>query len=152
MASLIDRYIGWRLFWQAIGLLGGLIGGGMLGMLFVWAVFPVILGLVLGAQAGRYLGTKIYQAGNFLGWERIWGALSAAGFGALGYGLARLIGLAGINAFGLNLAEGLLPFAANGTFLWALTWVFAGALFGAVSGAVAGIGADLIGRLSGLVD
>ena len=152
MASLINRYVGWRLFWEALGLLAGLIGGGMLGLLFVWAVFPVILGLVLGAQAGRYLGRKIYQVGSFLGWERLWGGISALGFGALGYGLARLVGLAGLDILGLNLGEGLLPFAANGDVLWALLWMLAGAGGGALAGAFGGIGADLIGRLSGLVD
>ena len=152
MASLINRYGGWRLFWEALGFLAGLIGGGMLGLMLIWMVIPVILGLVLGAQAGRYLGRKIYQVGSILGWERLWGGISALGFGALGYGLARLVGLAGINTLGLNLGEGLLPFAANGDVLWALLWMLAGAAGGALSGAFGGIGADLVGRLSGLVD
>jgi hypothetical protein len=152
MASLINRFVGWRLFFEAIGLLAGLIGGGMLGLIFIWAVFPVILGLVLGAQAGRYLGRKLYEVGSLLGWERLWGVISALGFAGLGYGLSRLLGLAGLNSLGLNLSEGLLPFANNGDFLWAATWTFAGAAGGALSGALGGIGADLIGRLSGLVD
>lgn len=152
LASLIGQHIGWKLFWQGFGLLTGLIAGAMLGMIFVWAVFPVILGMILGAQGGRYLGGKIFQFGSLLGWERVWGALSALGFAAIGFGLSRLVGLAGANEFGANLSSGLLPFAANGSPTWAVTWMFAGALAGSLSGALAGILADLIGRLTGLVD
>jgi hypothetical protein len=120
-------------------------------MLFAWAVFPVILGLVLGAQGGAMLGRKIWQAGNLLGWERIWGTISALGFGALGFGLARLAGLLGMNAFGLDLANGLLPFAANGSYMWAFIWMMAGGMGGALAGALGGMLTDFIGRTSKLI-
>lgn len=152
LASVIDRYVGWKLFWEGIGLVGGLVAGGLVGMLFVWAVFPVILGLVLGAQVGLFAGRKIFQVGSHVGWERIWGVFSALGFGALGFGLAKLIGLGGVSAFGANLADGLLPFAANGSFMWAVIWMLAGATGGALAGGLAGILADVIGRFTGLVD
>ena len=70
LASLIDRHIGWKLFWEGIGLAAGVTIGGMVGMIFIWAVFPVILGLVLGAKTGIYLGRKIWQLGQPFGWEQ----------------------------------------------------------------------------------
>ncbi len=100
LASLIDRFIGWKLFWEAVGLIGGAIGGLMVGLVFVWAVVPVFLGLILGAQFGLYLGRKLFQVGNMMGWERIWGGLSAASFGALGFGITQLLGAAGLNLLG----------------------------------------------------
>ncbi|HEX9018657.1 MAG TPA: hypothetical protein VF806_05700 [Anaerolineaceae bacterium] len=152
LAGVIDRYVGWKLFWQGLGLVAGTVIGGALGLMFIWAVIPIFLGLFLGARGGLYLGGKIWQLGNNFGWERIWGAVSGLGFGALGYGVAQLIGLAGINAFGDNLAAGLLPFANNGSFTWAVIWMMAGAAGGALSGALAGLLTDLMGRLSGLVN
>ena len=152
LASLIDRYLGWRIFWEAIGLVAGVVLGGMVGLIFIWAVFPVIIGLLLGAQVGRFVGRTIYQVGSIFGWERIWGGFSALGFGALGFGMAKLLGVLGVQAFGTNLANGLLPFAANGSLMWAGIWMIAGATGGALSGGLAGTVADLIGRLSGLVD
>ena len=152
LAALIDRYIGWKLFWEGIGLVAGITIGGMIGMIFVWAIFPVILGFVLGARTGIYLGRKIWQLGQNFGWERIWGAISGLGFGALGFGLAQLLGIIGMNTLGANLSMGLLPFAANDSLWWALLWMLSGAAGGALSGALAGILADLLGRLTGLVD
>jgi serine/threonine protein kinase len=152
LSALIDRYVGWKLFWEGLGLVAGVVLGGMFGLLFIWAVIPVILGLILGAQVGRYIGRGIFTLGSGLGWERIWAGFSALGFGALGFGIARLAGVAGLNTFGANLAEGLLPFASNGSLMWATVWVLAGCTGGAISGGLAGIASDLIGRLSGLVD
>lgn len=152
LAALIGRYVGWKLFWEAVGLVVGMLLGGTLGLVFIWAIFPVIIGLILGAQTGRYLGGKIYQFGSFLGWERLWGVFSALGFAAIGLGAAQLLGLAGMSALGANLANGLMPFASNGSFFWAMTWIVAGAGGGALSGALAGTISDMIGRLSGLVD
>jgi hypothetical protein len=74
------------------------------------------------------------------------------GFGALGYGVAQWGGMAGVNALGTNLVEGLLPFANNGTFTWAAIWAMAGAASGIIAGAASGILTDLITRLSGLVN
>ena len=152
LAGLIDHYLGWKIFWEAVGLIGGVVLGGMLGLIFIWAVFPVIIGLLLGAQVGRFAGRTIYQVGSLFGWERIWAGFSAVGFGALGFGLAKLLGMLGVQAFGSNLAAGLLPFAANESLMWAGIWMIAGGTGGALSGGLAGTVADLIGRLSGLVD
>lgn len=152
LAAVIDRYVGWKLFWQGLGLVAGTIVGGALGLMFIWAVIPIFLGLFLGARGGLFLGGKIYQLGSNFGWERVWGAVSGLGFGALGYGVAQLIGLAGVSAFGDNLAAGLMPFANNGSFTWAIIWMMAGAAGGALSGALSGLLTDLVGRLSGLVN
>ncbi len=152
LASLIARYIGWKLFWEAVGLLGGAIGGFLLGMLFVWAIVPVFLGLILGAQAGLFLGRKLYELGNLMGWERIWGGLSAASFGVLGFGVAQILGAAGLNTLGAYLNTQVLPVAGSGSMLWALAWLLAGGTAGALGGSLAGILSDVIGRFTGLVD
>ena len=151
LASVIDHYIGWKYFWQGLGLFAGALAGGALGMLFAWAVIPVILGLVLGAQSGVYLGRKIWQVGSFVGWERIWGTISALGFGVVGFGIAQAAGFLGMNALGTDLASGLLPFAANGSYTWAFIWMMAGGLGGALAGALGGIFTDFIGRVSRLI-
>ncbi len=152
LAAVIDRTIGWKIFWQTLGLLTGIVIGGLIGLLFIWAVFPFILGLVFGGQLGLYVGRKLWQVGSSVGWERIWGVISGLGFGALGFGLARLLGVLGANALGLNLADGLLPFANNGSLLWALAWILAGGLGSALAGALAGLLTDILGRFTGLVN
>jgi hypothetical protein len=151
MASLIDRLVGWKRFWEGIGLISGAIGGFMLGLVFIWAIVPVFLGLILGAQVGLHTGRKLYQLGDRLGWERIWGVLSAAGFGALGYGLAHILGLAFQGIIGGYLDAQLFP-AASDSVAWALAWMLAGGMTSALGGAIGGILADFIGRFSGLVD
>ena len=152
IAAVIDHYIGWKLFWQGLGLVAGFLVGGALGLTMIWAVIPVFLGMFLGARTGMFLGEKIWQLGSKFGWERIWGTFSGLGFGALGYGVAQLVGLVGVNAFGANLSAGLLPFADNGAFTWAVIWVMAGGAGGALAGALSGVLTDLMGRLSGLVN
>jgi hypothetical protein len=112
---------------------------------------PEILGLVLGAQGGVLLGRKIWQAGSLVGWERIWGTISALGFGAIGFGIAHLTGLLGMNALGTGLANWLLPYASNDSYIWAFIWVLAGGLGGALAGALGGILTDFIGRVTRLV-
>lgn len=152
ISALIDRYLGWKIFWQGLGLIAGLLIGGALGLTLIWAVIPVILGMALGARGGLFLGGQIWKLGNRFGWEHIWGVISGLGFGAFGYGVAQLISLVGGNAFETNLVNGLLPFANNGSFTWAAIWAMAGAASGIISGAIAGILTDLITRLSGLVN
>ena len=152
LASLIDRFLGWKIFFQGLGLLSGAVLGGLLSLPFIWAIFPVIIGMILGAQTGMFAGRKLWQVGNLLGWERIWGLVSALGFGVLGFGVAQLAGALGAHAFGASLADGLMPFAANGSYTWAFIWTMAGALGGAVAGALGGMLADFLGRISRLVN
>lgn len=152
LGSIISRYIGWKRFWEGFGLVTGAVIGLMMGMVFIWAVIPVILGLILGAQTGKYVGGKIYQFGSVLGWERIWAGLSALSAAGIGFGVAKLAGTLGMNAFGAQLANALLPFAVDGSALSAVGWALAGGAGGAIAGGLAGIAADLFGRLSGLVD
>jgi hypothetical protein len=152
LASLISRFIGWKLFWEAIGLIAGAVGGVALGMVLAVAVVPVILGLFVGAQAGMYLGRKLYQLGDLLGWERIWGGLSAAGFGLLGLVMTQLLGAVGLNILGLGSDAQLLPSAATSTMLAGFTWLLVGGLVSGLGGALAGLVADVIGRFTGLVD
>lgn len=152
LATLIDRYIGWKVFWEAFGLIGGAIGGVALGLVFAWAIIPIFLGLILGSQVGQYLGRKLYQLGNLMGWERIWGGLSAACFGVMGFGVTQVLGAAGLNILGAYLNAQVLPVAESGSMLWGLVWLLAGATAGALGGALAGILSDVVGRFTGLVD
>jgi len=151
LASLIGQWIGWKRFWEAIGLIGGAIGGFMLGLVFIWAIVPVFLGLILGAQGGLFLGRKLYQAGDLLGWERIWGVLSAASFGAVGFGVGQILGAAFQSILGVYMNTQVLP-ASGEALVGILGWMLAGAVASGLSGALAGIVADFIGRFTGLVD
>jgi hypothetical protein len=150
LASLVGQYIGWKRFWEGVGLVSGAVGGAMVGLLMAWAVIPVILGLVLGARIGIYLGAKIWQLGNGLGWERIWGAISALGAAGLGWGAARLTGWIGLDVFGAQLVAGLEPFMSDFSFTSAMIWLMAGGMSGALFGGIAGLLVDLGGRLTRL--
>jgi hypothetical protein len=149
-ANLVDRYVGWKRFWQGIGIvIGGLIGLAF-GLIFVWAIFPVILGLVLGAQSGMYVGGKLWQAGKTLGWEKILAAIGALGAAVFGWGAAKIAGAAGLNYLGAELAVGLLPLTGDGLPASALLWFLAGGMSGAIFGALAGLLVDLFGRITRL--
>jgi hypothetical protein len=152
LATLIDRFIGWKSFWEAFGLIGGAIGGVALGLVFAWAIIPIFLGLILGSQVGLYLGRKLHQLGSLMGWERIWGGLSAASFGAMGFGVTQVLGAAGVNILGAYLNTQVLPVAESGSMMWALAWLLCGAAMGALGGALVGILSDVVGRFTGLVD
>jgi serine/threonine protein kinase len=152
LGALVNRYLGWRFFWQGVGAVTGTIVGGTLGMLFGWAIIPVILGVVLGARGGLYIGGKIWLLANRLSWEGIWGTVSALGAAALGWGVANLIGSFGLNAFGADLAVALLPFSGNGSVWWAFIWLLSGGVSGALVGALSGFLVDLLGRFTALVN
>jgi serine/threonine protein kinase len=152
LGALVNRYLGWKYFWQGVGALIGMTLGGMFGLLFAWAIIPVFLGLILGARSGIYIGSKIWQLGNRVSWEGIWGTVSAVGAAALGWGIAGMVGSIGLNAVGAELAVGLLPFSGNGSLSWALLWILSGSLSGAIVGALSGFLIDLLGRLSALVN
>jgi serine/threonine protein kinase len=152
LAGVIELYIGWKRFWELFGMVIGATIGLIFTLPMFFAIIPVILGLVLGGQVGYFLGGKIWQGGKMVGWQRIWGVISAIGAGAIGFGLSKLIAPVGLNQLGAELAVGLRPFAANGSASWAAIWALAGATGGALVGAVIGIFIDLGGRFSGLVD
>lgn len=150
LAGLINQYIGWKRFWQGLGLTLGAVGGSLLGLFTNWPVIPVVLGLVLGAWFGVVAGSKIYQMGINLRWERIWGVFTALLAAGLGWGAASLVGAVGLNTFGARLVVGLQPFSADDTLSAALLWLIAGGTSGAIFGAVSGILVDLIGRFTRL--
>jgi hypothetical protein len=150
LAILVDQFIGWKRFWEAVGLAAGAAGGGLLGFLMGWAVIPVILGLVLGARIGLFLGSKFWQLGSRVGWERIWGGISALGAAGLGWGAAKAASGLGMNTFGTQLALGLQPYSGDGLFTSALLWLVAGGLSGGLFGAIAGLLVDLGGRFARL--
>jgi len=146
-AHLISHYVGWKRFWQGAGLVVGAAAGAAFGIAFSWAVIPLLLGLVLGAQGGLYLGGRFWQAGQNVSWEKILavlGVLAAAGFG---WGTARAAGAVGLDALGGQLAAGLLPLSGDGLPGSAFIWGLAGGLSGAVFGGLAGLLVDLLGRL-----
>lgn len=150
LASLVDQYIGWKRFWQGVGLVFGAVGGGLLGTVMAWAVIPVILGLVLGARTGVYLGAKVWQLGSSVGWERIWGAISALGAAGIGWGVAKLTGLFGLNGFGAQMVAALQPFIGEQSFSAVMIWLIAGGMSGALFGGIAGLFIDLGGRFTRL--
>jgi len=150
LATLINQYIGWKRFWQGTGILGGAVGGSILGFLNGWSVIPVILGLVLGAWVGMILGEKFWKISKNLGWERIWGGVSAVMAAGLGWIAAQLAGLAGLNAFGENLTAGLLPYGTSDSISSALLWLMAGGVSGALFGAFSGMIVDMVGRFTKL--
>jgi hypothetical protein len=115
----------------------------------VWAVIPVILGLVLGARTGVYAGGKIWQLGSGVGWERIWAGISGLMAAGIGLGAAKLFGVLGFDLLGAQLALELQQLS-GGAFPPAMLWLLAGGASGALFGALSGMLVDLGGRLARL--
>jgi len=152
LANLLDRYVGWKRFWQGVGLLIGAGVGAAFGLVFAWSIIPVIFGLILGAKSGLYLGGQFWKVGKPIGWERILGTLGAFGAAGLGWGAAKIAGAGGFDYLGVQLAAGLLPFSGDGLPGSALIWFLGGGFSGAVFGALAGLLVDLLGRLMRLTN
>lgn len=152
LGSLIAQFVGWQNFWQGVGMVIGGTVGLLVGLMFAWLIIPIFLGIALGAQAGKYLGSKVYLVGNLVGWERVWGGLSAVLAAVSGWGISRGFAALGAGALGTRVIEILLPFSGNGEVQYALLWALVGALGGALSGMLSGLLSDLVGRLTGLVN
>jgi len=150
LATQIDKKIGWKRFWEGAALTGGAAGGGALGTLVDRALVPALLGIVLGATIGYLLGSKLWEAGLKIGWDKIWRGVSMLGAAALGWEVSALAGEGGLNKLGAALAGGLQPYAADNAFSSALAWLLTGVLGGALSGAVAGWSVELAGRVTRL--
>jgi hypothetical protein len=124
--------------------------GGFIGLaLGWWAIFPVFVGLGIGAWLGRNAGRKLWQAGTRVGWERIW-----AGFGALGAAILgwRLAAWLGAGSFSIQLASSFSAWISDQSASLVLVALGVGALGGALGGAVAGTLADLFARVFNLLD
>lgn len=152
LAKAITRYIGWERFWRLAGSgLGGLLGMS-LGMIFWWAIFPVILGLFAGLRLGAQFGRKVWLLGIRHGWERI-GKQGARFFfavsgGWLVYFLATRVLGPPANLPVSELAGWLVSQGAPQL----ISGLVSGAFGGALGGAVAGFSVDFSARLSGLLD
>jgi serine/threonine protein kinase len=140
----LDSHLG-AVFWQLIGMLAGATLGFLAGMVFWWAVFPVVLGLVFGAQLGAAGGKLLFQAGRRFGWRRISAVFGGAGAALLGWALAGWIGAGSLGQLVTGWAAGE-PLGVDAT------WLANGAICGGIGGVVSGMAADLLARLSGLVD
>ncbi|HEY3345903.1 MAG TPA: hypothetical protein VGJ97_13295 [Anaerolineaceae bacterium] len=146
LGAWVDRYMGWTWVWQALGMLLGAGLGLMVGMVFWWAIFPVFLGAFLGARAGISGGRLLWLAAKRFGWGRIWAVVFGCGAAATGYLLANWTANQGL---GQLVTTWTLINASDGL-VW--TWVITGAACGGLGGAMAGMIADLVARLTGLVD
>jgi serine/threonine protein kinase len=148
MATIVNQRIGWQRFWQWFGTIAGGGTGLLLGLPFGWAIFPLILGVVLGGRVGRELGGQIWKAGHLVGWDRIWSGLAAASTAVFGWVIAGLIGASGVSELGPHFALAL----EYGGVRPLLTGILAAAFTSALGGMTAGIFSDLIAGLLGLSD
>lgn len=146
-AHLVGQYLGWKRFWQGMGLIVGAAVAGAFGMAFVWTILPSIFAVILGAQGGLYLGGRFWQAGQNLSWERILAVVGALGAAGVGWVVAEIAGTGGLDQLGAQLGDSLLLLSGDGQPGSALIWLLAGGLSGAVFGALAGVLVDLFGRL-----
>jgi serine/threonine protein kinase len=150
MSQRIEKAVGWKRVWPAFGVLAGAGLGGFIGLaLGWWAVFPVFVGLVVGAWLGHNAGRKLWQAGTRVGWERIWAGLGALGAALLGWQLAAWLGA---GSFSIQMANSFSTWITGQSASLALVAVGVGALGGALGGAVAGTLADLFARMFNLLD
>jgi hypothetical protein len=149
----VNQWIGWHRIWQGAGLFLGAVGGALAGLVIGWwAIFPIFIGIYWGAKLGMASGRRIWQAGNRLGWERIWAAAGAVGAALLGWLVAGWASASGLGSLADGFASSLGNWIIDHFDSWTLVWAVFGAIGGALGGAIAGIFADLFGRLSGLVD
>ena len=150
MSLRVDQAVGWQRVLPVFGVLAGAALGGSIGLaLGWWAVFPVFLGLVLGAWLGRNAGRKLWQAGAQLGWERIWAGVGALSAALLGWRLAAWLGAGSLS---IQLAGSFSAWITSQSASLVLVSLVVGALGGALGGAVAGTLADLFARLLNLLD
>jgi hypothetical protein len=152
LGLIIAQTIGWKQFWLGAGLVVGAGIGGFVGLLFVWAIFPVFIGLFSGARLGLAAGERIWQTGNRVGWERLWGLTGGSTAALFGAGAAWLAGVGPLGALAGHLT-GLLSTGLLEQGL-AEVWIAAilGALGGAWGGAVAGTLVDFFARTFRLLD
>lgn len=148
LAGVVDRWVGWRRFWRGFGILLGGVLGLAVGILFAVAVFPLILGPILGGRAGASLGEKVWRSGRSLGWERIWASLGALGAAGFGWMIAGLAGTSGLSDLGPNFVLAM----EYGGVRPLLTAILAGGFCSALGGLLVGILADFISGLLGLAD
>lgn len=149
----VNRTVGWQRVWTVVGLIlgGGL--GGLIGLaLGWWAIFPIFAGLYFGAKFGLAAGRKLWEAGEQVGWERIWSWIGAGGAALAGWTLAQWAGASSLGVLTSQLAASLTAWISTQSSSQALVWLAVGALGGGLGGAIAGVSADLLARLSGLVD
>jgi hypothetical protein len=154
-AEWITIHLGWKRFLQIAGLLSGAALGLWLTKSVIWLICPSLLALAGGAYFGRLAGRKLWDAGMYWDWERIWAGASAAAAAVAGALVLRWLGagLLELNVQGQALAElvkGLAPWVEAETGNLALGWLATGALAGAVGGAVSGFVTDLVARVFGL--
>jgi hypothetical protein len=152
LGEWIENRFGWERFWTGTGTVNGAIIGTLLGALFWWAIFPVILGFMGGIRLGNRAGRSLWQVGHNYGWERISGIAGSVTASALGGGLAGLVAnsFLGVQAYDSVLVLGAWLFTPETSYMYmgALLGGFGGALGGGLSGFLS----DLFARLSGLVD
>ncbi len=148
LGNSIERLLGWKNFLQGLFLVMGLVIGGALGILLGWLIFPILIGPVLGAVAGRYFGEGLWKLGSRTGWDKIWATLVALGTAALGWTLAGLAGTGALSTLGPQLQA---TFESLGAQL-PLSIVLASGCMAALGGMVAGTFADFISGLLGLID
>ena len=152
LSGIIDKYVGWKRFWEAFFMVLGGVGGFILSLPFIFLVFPAIFGMILGGKFGKNIGSSLYGLGNSFGWEKIWATLSALGSAGLGFGIAKLTNALGLMHMGAKLAEGLMAFSATTEPYFLLFWALAGLFGGAVAGAASGMITDWVARFTGLLD
>lgn len=149
----VNRTVGWQRVWTVFGLIlgGGL--GGLIGLaLGWWAIFPIFAGLYFGAKFGLTAGRKLWEVGEQVGWERIWSWVGAGGAALAGWTLAQWVSASSLGSLSSQLAASLTAWISAQSSSQTLVWLAVGALGGSLGGAIAGISADLLARLSGLVD
>jgi serine/threonine protein kinase len=148
----INRYVGWRRFWKAAGAVSGGITGFLIGLLFAWAIFPLFAGPIAGGKLGMALGERLWLATNRYGWERIWAVVVAVTNALVGAGLAWLAGFTIPGIASLQLLNPLDAWLLEETGSQIVVWLAFGGLAGAFGGAVSGFVADLVARLTRLID
>jgi serine/threonine protein kinase len=152
LGGLVDRYVSWRRFWEIFGMVSGALTGAVAAIPLIFLIVPIFIGMFVGARIGKFLGGQFWQLGTSVGWERIWAGLTAVGSAGVGVGIAWLAGTLGLDALGSYLAAVLLPSAGDSLPGSAFLWVLAGGLAGSFAGGLSGTAADMLGRLTGLVD
>jgi serine/threonine protein kinase len=152
MGEWLSQMVGWERFWTGVGTINGAVLGTALGLIFWWAIFPVVIGFMGGIRLGAAAGRKIWQVGSAYGWERIIAVGGSLITAAMGAGFAWLIGSSAVGGLTETYTAALMDwiFVSGGSPV--MTGALTGALGGALGGAATGFFSDLAARLAGLID
>jgi len=152
LSDVVTFSIGWRRLLQAAGALTGAALGALLSLPLIWAILPILAGVVVGGMLGFSAGRKTWELGLRIGWERISVGLTTVFSGVWGASIVRWLALTPTGSQTNQWAIALTAWVTSQTASPLLASAAAGLLAGALGGAIGGFLVDLSARIFRLTE